>query len=228
MFDSHFNQSQSTPGQQQLQTPATSSLNTPTLLNFPLLNFDMNYQLQFDALMDSNNVNQWATTPLMSPMPQVLTPFTMSQSIPSSPILMQSPQAESQSPLVPPASPTSSNNKRFRATPQELEYLLNHFETNPFPDFQTRAAISAKLKISEKQVLVWFQNRRATLKTNGIVAVRPKRLNVGGGSVGCGGSSLISGLSFKKAKKSGSVSESTTPMTPLSGENPFFFVVDSK
>ncbi|KAI9336541.1 hypothetical protein BDR26DRAFT_864770 [Obelidium mucronatum] len=105
-------------------------------------------------------------------------------------------------------STTTTGNKtkkmRFRATKQELEYLLHVFESNPFPSASQRKIISEKLKLEPKQVLFWFQNRRATLKSNGIVAVKPKKTSSGGVS------------SPRK----------DLMLEQLSPENPYFYVAD--
>ncbi|KAI9336532.1 hypothetical protein BDR26DRAFT_864757 [Obelidium mucronatum] len=99
---------------------------------------------------------------------------------------------------------------RFRATKQELEYLLHVFESNPFPSASQRKLISEKLQLEPKQVLFWFQNRRATLKSNGIVAVKPKKTAASGG--GGGGS--------------GGGGKEVALMEQLSAENPYFYVAD--
>ncbi|KAJ3006240.1 UNVERIFIED_CONTAM: hypothetical protein HDU68_004189 [Siphonaria sp. JEL0065] len=101
---------------------------------------------------------------------------------------------------------------RFKATPQELTYLLGIFQMNPFPSTSTRKEIAEQLGLTERQILFWFQNRRACLKTNGIVAVKPR------GVCGPGGTS---GLAFKK-KKVGCGGDGF--MSPLSASNPFFYV----
>ncbi|KAJ3197025.1 hypothetical protein HDU82_001572 [Entophlyctis luteolus] len=64
---------------------------------------------------------------------------------------------------------------RFKATEEELKFLMSVFETNPFPNAKMRQFISKKVGMSDKQVVVWFQNKRASCKVNGIVAVKPKK-----------------------------------------------------
>ncbi|KAI9347016.1 hypothetical protein BDR26DRAFT_855519 [Obelidium mucronatum] len=189
------------------QTPASTNHN-PDGNNFPLLNFsgisalDMSFlndfkilesQLMRTNLFQQDPFQQLAFRGPPSPMhlQSPYTPTNITTPVDNLPI---SPATTLMS-----ATTTSTNNnnnnynKRFRATPQELDYLMTHFEQNPFPDASTRTEISETLHISEKQVLVWFQNRRATLKSNGIVAVKPKRLDIRVGGAGIGS------LSFKKA-----------------------------
>ncbi|KAA1106230.1 Mix paired-like homeobox [Puccinia graminis f. sp. tritici] len=51
--------------------------------------------------------------------------------------------------------------KRKRITPEQLEVLSNLFEYTDTPTFDLREAIGAKLGMSNREVQVWFQNRRA-------------------------------------------------------------------
>ncbi|KAJ3118012.1 hypothetical protein HK100_000702 [Physocladia obscura] len=124
---------------------------------------------------------------------------------------------------VKPTSPTPTNTSatvaavarkqksmRFKATPAELSYLLSIFEANPFPTAAKRAEICDRLNLSDKQVVVWFQNRRASCKANGILAVKPPKKN--GSS-----KSRLESIAFK-AKKNGAVA-----LSQLSEENPYFF-----
>ncbi|KAJ3343312.1 hypothetical protein HDU83_005707 [Entophlyctis luteolus] len=86
---------------------------------------------------------------------------------------------------------------RFKATQEELKFLMSVFETNPFPNAKMRQFISKKVGMSDKQVVVWFQNKRASCKVNGILAVKPKK----GDSAGVVPGNLVQ----------------------VSAENPFFF-----
>ncbi|KAJ3018068.1 UNVERIFIED_CONTAM: hypothetical protein HDU68_011348 [Siphonaria sp. JEL0065] len=114
------------------------------------------------------------------------------------------------------AKPSSKKDKkdkkmRFRATDQELSFLLKIFESNPFPSTKFRAQIAQKMNLTERQVLFWFQNRRATLKTNGIVAVKPKRIQ--NADLGPGAAVMVKGKHCS--------------LSPLSSENPFFYVASA-
>lgn len=51
--------------------------------------------------------------------------------------------------------------KRKRITPEQLEVLSSLFEYTDTPTFDLREAIGAKLGMSNREVQVWFQNRRA-------------------------------------------------------------------
>ncbi|KAI9339400.1 hypothetical protein BDR26DRAFT_862358 [Obelidium mucronatum] len=110
---------------------------------------------------------------------------------------------------------------RFKATEEELTYLLTIFENNPFPTTKIRSEIAERLGLTEKQILFWFQNRRATLKTNGIIAVKPRVGNPG----------TTAALAFKKKGGSGGSlpgkSTEALSMSPLSVSNPYFFVKDN-
>ncbi|TPX64511.1 hypothetical protein CcCBS67573_g08387 [Chytriomyces confervae] len=63
---------------------------------------------------------------------------------------------------------------RFRPTEQQLGVLASIFEKNPFPSQTVRSKIAREMGLENKQVLFWFQNRRATLKNNGIHVIKPK------------------------------------------------------
>ncbi|KAI8828198.1 Homeodomain-like protein [Chytriomyces cf. hyalinus JEL632] len=63
---------------------------------------------------------------------------------------------------------------RFRPTEQQLAVLASIFEKNPFPSQTVRSKIAREMGLENKQVLFWFQNRRATLKNNGIHVIKPK------------------------------------------------------
>ncbi|CAB4478883.1 uncharacterized protein OCT59_025992 [Rhizophagus irregularis] len=57
------------------------------------------------------------------------------------------------------------NKKRIRTTPEQLALLEDTFKTNPSPNSKIREAIAEKLNMSERSIQVWFQNRRAKMKT---------------------------------------------------------------
>ncbi|KAJ3245147.1 hypothetical protein HDU78_009874 [Chytriomyces hyalinus] len=66
-------------------------------------------------------------------------------------------------------------NNRFKAKDNDLKCLMAVFEKNPFPSTALRLSLAKKLNLEAKQVQFWFQNRRATLKMNGIHVVKPKQ-----------------------------------------------------
>ncbi|TPX64515.1 hypothetical protein CcCBS67573_g08386 [Chytriomyces confervae] len=121
----------------------------------------------------------------------------------------------------PPSSPPSKSPKttstatagkkqkkmRFRATEAELTFLLSVFEANPFPSTRQRTQLAEKLNLDPKQILFWFQNRRATLKSNGILAVKPKKTN-------------------NPASFAYNANDKNAVLSPLSADNPFFFVTN--
>ncbi|KAJ3072222.1 hypothetical protein HDU98_004009 [Podochytrium sp. JEL0797] len=138
------------------------------------------------------------TTPISTPSPPA-SPSTLSNSFTSTPTT--SPRRQSQD------STSCTKKTRFRATKSELDFLLKIFETNPFPTASQRNQIAKQLQLEAKQILFWFQNRRATLKTNGIVAVKPKKANG------------VSSFAADQVKPE---------WMQLSKENPYFYVSDLK
>ncbi|KAI8614399.1 hypothetical protein BC830DRAFT_1127491 [Chytriomyces sp. MP71] len=67
--------------------------------------------------------------------------------------------------------------QRFKPQEKDLQILMGFFEKNPFPDRAQRTHLANTLGLEPKQILFWFQNRRATLKMNGIVCMKPKSQN---------------------------------------------------
>ncbi|KAK9377791.1 uncharacterized protein V1513DRAFT_461532 [Lipomyces chichibuensis] len=56
------------------------------------------------------------------------------------------------------------NNKRQRATAEQLAILENEFSINPAPNGKTRLRIAEQINMTERSVQIWFQNRRAKIK----------------------------------------------------------------
>ncbi|TPX76212.1 hypothetical protein CcCBS67573_g02511 [Chytriomyces confervae] len=113
------------------------------------------------------------------PMYQIpLQPQDLSPSAPSSPpsyTASPSPQS-SQKRLQEFIDPNNiKKNNRFKAKDNDLKCLMAVFEKNPFPSTALRLSLAKKLNLEAKQVQFWFQNRRATLKMNGIHVVKPKQ-----------------------------------------------------
>ncbi|TPX51296.1 hypothetical protein CcCBS67573_g10039 [Chytriomyces confervae] len=71
--------------------------------------------------------------------------------------------------------PTNKTSNRFRATPSELNLLLSIFERNAFPSRILRQKLADHLRLSVRQIQLWFQNRRASLKSNGSVFKQQQR-----------------------------------------------------
>ncbi|KAF9970943.1 hypothetical protein BGZ73_006183 [Actinomortierella ambigua] len=71
-----------------------------------------------------------------------------------------------------PSSPTSNNaattatttKKRTRASPEQLAILEDTFLTNQSPNSKVREILAKKVKMSERSIQIWFQNRRAKVK----------------------------------------------------------------
>jgi hypothetical protein len=51
------------------------------------------------------------------------------------------------------------NNKRQRATQDQLVTLEVEFNKNPTPTAATRERIAADINMTERSVQIWFQNR---------------------------------------------------------------------
>lgn len=60
-----------------------------------------------------------------------------------------------------------SKPKRTRATGEALDFLKREFDNNPNPTSQRRKKISELTGLPEKNVRIWFQNRRAKLRKSG-------------------------------------------------------------
>ncbi|KAF9883786.1 hypothetical protein FE257_002816 [Aspergillus nanangensis] len=56
------------------------------------------------------------------------------------------------------------NNKRQRATQDQLVTLEVEFNKNPTPTAATRERIASEINMTERSVQIWFQNRRAKIK----------------------------------------------------------------
>ncbi|KAK9331410.1 hypothetical protein V1520DRAFT_306997 [Lipomyces starkeyi] len=56
------------------------------------------------------------------------------------------------------------NNKRQRATAEQLAILETEFSINPAPNGKTRLRIAEQINMTERSVQIWFQNRRAKIK----------------------------------------------------------------
>lgn len=56
------------------------------------------------------------------------------------------------------------NKKRQRATPQQLQVLLDEFTINNTPNSKRREEIGQKIDMTERSVQIWFQNKRAKSK----------------------------------------------------------------
>ena len=68
-------------------------------------------------------------------------------------------------PAYPPGNPPSpSKLRRLRAKGETLEILKREFETNPSPSIEQRRKIAKVVGMPEKNVTIWFQNRRAKFK----------------------------------------------------------------
>lgn len=62
-------------------------------------------------------------------------------------------------------SSSSTSKKRTRATPEQLAVLEETFVSNTSPNSKVREQLAEKLNMSERSIQIWFQNRRAKVKT---------------------------------------------------------------
>ncbi|KII68758.1 Homeobox protein MOX-1 [Thelohanellus kitauei] len=69
---------------------------------------------------------------------------------------------------------TSKKRNRHVFTKNQLEILILEFEKNPFVIFKKTRELSKDLNITEKQVTVWFKNRRMKMRSNNIPIWRVK------------------------------------------------------
>ncbi|KAI9339086.1 hypothetical protein BDR26DRAFT_1008026 [Obelidium mucronatum] len=74
--------------------------------------------------------------------------------------------------------PKSGSVTRLRLNRDQISHLLVVFQTNPFPPKPLRNKLAIEYGATEKQIRFWFQNRRATLKSNGIHVRKPKNCRV--------------------------------------------------
>ncbi|KAN0059797.1 hypothetical protein ACQY0O_008371 [Thecaphora frezii] len=74
-------------------------------------------------------------------------------------------ESESGHKKVSPAFRPNGRKKRNKCSPEQLEALEAFFAKNRNPTGRVREELSKKLKMPERSVQVWFQNRRAKIKT---------------------------------------------------------------
>lgn len=58
----------------------------------------------------------------------------------------------------------NSRKRRRKTTKEELKVLLQIFQTESTPNRQMREEIAARVNMTEKEVQVWFQNKRQAMK----------------------------------------------------------------
>ncbi|KAF9414897.1 hypothetical protein BGZ94_000242 [Podila epigama] len=68
------------------------------------------------------------------------------------------------SPSLSASSPTSTSKKRTRASAEQLAILEDTFLTNQSPNSKVREILAKKVKMTERSIQIWFQNRRAKVK----------------------------------------------------------------
>ena len=63
---------------------------------------------------------------------------------------------------------------RVSFTTEQISILETHYEVNPFPKAALREEIGDELGLTSKKVDVWFKNRRAKAKRDGVQQVEIK------------------------------------------------------
>ncbi|KAJ3104878.1 hypothetical protein HK100_003989 [Physocladia obscura] len=96
---------------------------------------------------------------------------------------------------------------RFKPTEKEFALMSEIFQKNPFPSVALRNKLAEKMSVDVKQVQFWFQNKRQTLKVNGVYVLKPTKRRLSGSS------------STLKKRPS---------LSPLSAESMYFFVESGK
>ncbi|KAJ3286949.1 hypothetical protein HDU79_006107 [Rhizoclosmatium sp. JEL0117] len=61
---------------------------------------------------------------------------------------------------------------RFKPSPSESALLNTLFDLNPFPSVTVQLAIASKFLLTERQVRIWFQNKRVAYKAGGIYVLK--------------------------------------------------------
>ncbi|KAJ4507136.1 hypothetical protein HRR83_005966 [Exophiala dermatitidis] len=123
----------------------------------------MNNDATDNMSSDLNDMSPVSTPSSPSPAPQT-TPATSGSSASGST------QAPSSAPRRPPRKSTltqqQKNQKRQRATQDQLVTLELEFSKNPTPTAATRERIAQEINMTERSVQIWFQNsrRRAKIK----------------------------------------------------------------
>ena len=87
------------------------------------------------------------------------------------------------------SSSSKPKSKRTRATGEALEILKREFQLNPSPNAQNRKRISEMTGLPEKNVRIWFQNRRSKYRKS------DKRMNGPGAT---DNTTLVSSFEFDK------------------------------
>src|SRR6201995_1339695 len=77
---------------------------------------------------------------------------------------MSSPSMHRRPPRKSTLTQQQKNQKRQRATQDQLVTLEMEFEKNPTPTAVVRERIADEINMTERSVQIWFQNRRAKIK----------------------------------------------------------------
>jgi hypothetical protein len=94
-----------------------------------------------------------------SPGAESATTPNTSASIASNPSSAQNANAARRPPRKSTLTQQQKNQKRQRATQDQLVTLENEFSKNPTPNAATRERIASEINMTERSVQIWFQNR---------------------------------------------------------------------
>lgn len=67
-----------------------------------------------------------------------------------------------------PTSSTQNDPNRRRFTDEQIKYLEFMFEAESRPESQIKEQLACELGLQPRQISIWFQNRRARMKTKQI------------------------------------------------------------
>ncbi|KAJ3025246.1 UNVERIFIED_CONTAM: hypothetical protein HDU68_007338 [Siphonaria sp. JEL0065] len=88
----------------------------------------------------------------------------------------ESPPSTLQANIKNPKKAKENKSNRFRATQHIFDRLSSFFAVNAFPTKGHIEAIAERLDMQPRQVKVWFQNRRATLRVEGHTITKQKNV----------------------------------------------------
>ncbi|KAL2269000.1 hypothetical protein VTJ83DRAFT_3846 [Remersonia thermophila] len=120
---------------------------------------------QEDALAPAGSTHSMSASP--SSKSPSLTPSTTASANPANKIV-KSPNGSKTQSKRPPRKSTltqqQKNQKRQRATQDQLTTLEMEFNKNPTPTATVRERIAEEINMTQRSVQIWFQNRRAKIK----------------------------------------------------------------
>lgn len=111
----------------------------------------------------TNNINIEQNPPSLSQHSSSTSSFSSNCS-PTSTSSLSSPKPKTATPTNNDNASTGGSRKRSRATAEQLAVLEDTFATNVSPNSKLRKQLAEQLKMTERSIQIWFQNRRAKVK----------------------------------------------------------------